>query len=377
MIPAYALYRRSRAHQDLSIEQQRGAIQTWATEQGYEIVREFADDRSGLDTDRRRGFLALIEACGDPRRRDAGVVLCYDVSRFSRLEPDEAAWHEYSLRRVGVKVVYTHEPGANDTGVSGQLLKSIKRVMAHDYSLKLSQTVSRGLRAHAELGHWTGGRPPYGYRRGMRESDGAVRILGPGRWQAKGETVVLIVEPLEAAVVLEQIYTPYVHRGQGLAAIASALNDAGVRPPVSDRRAGVRAWTKSSIWAILRNPTYRGTLVYGKARYSEIGRKRGKVQRPDSERVAVDNALAAIVPAALWEAAQAKHGHRRFGMGRPWHRPYLLSTLIVCGHCGKRFQAYRQVRGRVRADYVCGGYWSRAARCAMASGSPSSISTMP
>jgi len=40
----------------------------------------------------------------------------------------------------------------------------------------------------------------------------------------------------------------------------------------------------------------------------------------------------------------------------PWHRPYLLSGPIVCGHCGKRFRAHKQSRGSVLAYYVCGGH---------------------
>jgi hypothetical protein len=56
--------------------------------------------------------------------------------------------------------------------------------------------------------------------------------------------------------------------------------------------------------------------------------------------------------------------HRRWGGSRArrpdpdlcWHRPYLLSGLIRCGHCGKSFQAHKQVRGREPAYYVCGGY---------------------
>ena len=129
MIPAYALYRRSRAHQDLSVEEQRAAVRSWSKERGYRIVREFADDASGLDTDRRQEFQALLQVCSNPRLREAEVVLCYDVSRFSRLEPDEAAFHEYGLKRAGVRVVYTHEPGANEDGLTGHLVKSLKRVL--------------------------------------------------------------------------------------------------------------------------------------------------------------------------------------------------------------------------------------------------------
>jgi hypothetical protein len=54
--------------------------------------------------------------------------------------------------------------------------------------------------------------------------------------------------------------------------------------------------------------------------------------------------------------ASSESQTRRFGVGRPWHRPYLLSGLIECGHCGKHLQAKRLTRGRVPAYYLCGGY---------------------
>ena len=87
MIPAYALFRRSTTQQDLSIKEQRAAVRAWAEVNGYQIVREFADDASGLDTKRRREILRLMELCTAPGRREADTVLCYDVSRFSRLDP--------------------------------------------------------------------------------------------------------------------------------------------------------------------------------------------------------------------------------------------------------------------------------------------------
>jgi len=85
---------------------------------------------------------------------------------------------------------------------------------------------------------------------------------------------------------------------------------------------------KGTIWAILRSPVYIGRTVYAKARYSEIGKKKGKVQRAEADRIVVEGAVPTIVPRELWDAAQARHGTRKFGVGRPWHRPYLLSGLI-------------------------------------------------
>jgi DNA invertase Pin-like site-specific DNA recombinase len=359
VIPAYALYRRSRSHQDLSIEEQRDEIRAWASANGYRVIREFADSGSGLDTDRRREFQQLLAICSSGRR-EADVVLCYDVSRFSRLEADEAAFFEFSLRRAGVKVIYTHEPGANEDGLTGALVKSLKRSMANDYSRKLSQVVQRGLRKYAALGHWTGGRPPYGYRRAVRERDGTLRVLEPGRWKARGEHVVLVVDAVEAAVV-EEIFTACV-AGVGSARIAHRLNERDVPPPVSDRRRGAGVWLKGTIRELLLNPIYTGKLTYGKAVYSEIGKKRGKRIRPASEHVVVDNAVPAIISAERWEAAQATRRSRKFGTGRPWGRPYLLGTMITCGHCGRRWQARRQVRGRVPAHYLCSGYSAAGSR---------------
>ena len=201
------------------------------------------------------------------------------------IEPDEAGFHEYSLKRAGCSVIYTHEPGANEAGLTGHLVKSLKRVLAHDYSQKLSQRVQRGCRAHAALGHWVGGRPPYGYRRSVIRADGSTQVLEPGRWKARGERVVLLVDPVEAAVILEQIYQPYVTEGLGLHAIADRLNRTAIPAPAALRRHGLAAWSKGTIWAILRNPIYRGTLTQGKARYRELGRKRGKIRRPTGEHI--------------------------------------------------------------------------------------------
>ncbi len=355
MIPAFALYRRSRAEQDLSIEQQRAEVRAWAAEHGYKIVREFQDDASGLDTARRKDFNALLQVCTQAGRREADLVLVYDVSRFSRLEPDEAAYHEFNLRRLGVRVVYTHDAGANEAGMTGHLVKSLKRALAHEFSTKLSQLVRRGHRAHAALGHWSGGRPPYGYRRALQQPDGRVTVLESGRWKARGERVVLVVEPAEAETV-RWVFDAYARRGLGYLAIVKALNDRGVAPPAGN--AGAGAWAKSAVWSIVHNPIYQGDLVWGRARYREVGKKRGKRALPEAERITARDAVTPIVPRELWGAAQSQpeRDGRRFGIGRPWHRPYLLSGLIDCGHCGKHFQAQKQYRGVVPAYYLCGGY---------------------
>src|SRR6266852_5612673 len=66
-------------------------------------------------------------------------------------------------------------------------------------------------------------------------------------------------------------------------------------------------------------------------------------------------------------AAQAKHGTRKFGVGRSWHRPYLLNGLVVCDHCGKRFRAHKKTEDAFRPTMCAGATWPRALASAMGS----------
>jgi len=101
-------------------------------------------------------------------------------------------------------------------------------------------------------------------------------------------------------VVRDETYTPHITQGLGVHAIADRLSRRGIPVPASLRRRGVVAWSKGTIWQILRNPIYRGQLVCGRARYREVGKKRGKLRRPESEHVVANDARK-----EAWQAAPA------------------------------------------------------------------------
>ncbi len=247
-----------------------------------------------------------------------------------------------------MRVIYTHDPLVNESGVGGQVVKTLQRVFAHEYSQKLSQLVQRGHRAHAARGEWSGGRAPYGYRRALLQADGSLLPLASGRWKAHGETIRLVIDPVEAAVVRD-VFESYVMRGRGVRAMAGQLNARGVPAP-----AGGRSWSKHTLWAILHNPIYRGALVWGRANYRQVGQKRGKQRQPINEQVIVEGAVPAIVDPPRWHAAQETR--RPFASGRSAGRPYVLAGLIRCAGCGHRFQAQRRGPGEGRTHYLCGGY---------------------
>ncbi len=124
MVRNAAVYlRRSTDRQEQSIGDQRDAIERYAEQNGYEIVDEYVDDAiSGADTESRKAFLKLIEDAQNGRRFD--FILCYDVSRFGRVETDEAGHYRFLLSQAGVEVVYVAEGFHGDD--SDDILRSVK-----------------------------------------------------------------------------------------------------------------------------------------------------------------------------------------------------------------------------------------------------------
>ena len=63
------------------------------------------------------------------------------------------------------------------------------------------------------------------------------------------------------ARVVQQVYESYTVAGCSIGAITRWLNEHGV----ATRKPGTR-WERSMVWAMLRNPAYRGTACFGKTR---------------------------------------------------------------------------------------------------------------
>jgi site-specific DNA recombinase len=61
--------------------------------------------------------------------------------------------------------------------------------------------------------------------------------------------------------VVQQVYESYTVAGWSIGAITRWLNEHGV----ATRKPGTR-WERSMVWAMLRNPAYRGMACFGKTR---------------------------------------------------------------------------------------------------------------
>ncbi len=402
-----AIYlRRSTDKQQQSIDDQRVAIEEYAEREGYEIVQTYTDDAiSGADTNARKAFLEMVDAARAPER-DWNYVLCFDVSRFSRSEADEAGYYRHVLSQAGVEVIYVAEGFRGDD--TDDLVRATKQWLANRYVKDLSKVTIRGLVSRAEKGRWTG-RPPYAYDllyydradqplhvvrylaggdREIRTSDGntVTRVIPRGDPLPSGNDRAQLVpgDPHRVEIV-QRIFEMYVHEQLGLASIAARLNAERVPSPGRPRKDGKSAgrWSPITIRDLIANPAYRGAVVWNRRSFAKFHKVADghAVSRPKHRRKKTDandpkdwitseSQHAPLVSPELWKRAQREREARagtttadqlRAGRG---NSRYLLTGLVRCAHCGARWQGRkttkgRKVPGRKRIEtyhYACGGY---------------------
>ncbi len=398
--------RRSTDRQEQSVDDQRKALVRFAEERELSVVREYLDDAvSGVMTDDRKAFLRMIDdAQRKPRAFD--VIVVFDVSRFGRVGQDEAGYYRHLLSKAGVEVLYAAEGFVGDE--TDELMRPMKQFMAHKMVRDLSKLTMRGARSRAEKGRWCGGRAPYGYDVAYYDAQDReyqrVRMLDNGDREIRGpdgklirvvprgvelgatssdKSLLVPGDPTRIEIV-RKIFGWYVTGTVGYGAIAARLNAMGVLSPGLPRKESQgRGWSQLTIREILRNPAYRGALAWNKRTFGKFYRwtKGGSEARPTHEMnkpspnaeqdwIVREHQHEALITTELWYAArramELRGGVTEENKGRRQmnNSAYLLSGLVSCARCGRRYQGYRIAKGRKKASdkaistfyYCCGGY---------------------
>jgi len=151
-------------------------------------------------------------------------------------------------------------------------------------------------------------------------------------------------DPVRAAVV-KHIYDLYLSGGVGITQIRDALNVDPDRypPPIPvDPARALGAWSRSSIWEVLRNPKYTGYQVLNRRTRKTAGNRENP---PETWIWSEEPAHPALVSKEEFEAVAARaasnHRSRQGGRGdggaasQP-KREYLYRALVRCGICGLR-----------------------------------------
>lgn len=325
--------RMSTETQDYSIDHQRAKILDYAKKHGMSIVREYADDgKSGLDIKRRAGLRALINDV-QSGRPDFSRILVYDISRWGRFQDiDEAAYHEHTCRRAGIEVIYCGERFSGNDGPYDSLLKSLKRVMAAEYSRELSEKVFVAQCRFIEMGFKQGGHAGYGLRRLAIKAGGEPRaVLEYGEAKISStDRVILIHGPAEEVATVRRIYLCYLNDHLSEAAIVRLLRSEQVLSEFG------RPWTQAMVHSVLSNIKYCGALAYNR-RSSKLSNRR--IRNACSDWIVNPDAVEPIVSLDLFERVQAERARRL----RRYSRMELLALLQDC------YQRHGKVNAKVIA----------------------------
>jgi site-specific DNA recombinase len=257
------------------------------------------------------------------------------------------------LQRCGVELVFlNHELGRTP---EQDLLLQVQGMVAEYERAKILERSRRGKRHAARRGsvNVLGG-APYGYRYITKHEGG-----GEAHYD------VIFVE----AQAVRQVFQWVGRDGLSINEVCRRLKKQGILT-----RTGKTRWDRTTVWAMLKNPAYKGRAAFGKTcagpfvpplrpyRGHDAKPRRGCTTRPAPADEWISIPVPAIVDDALFEAVQEQLAHnRKRGRQRQRGARHLLQGLVVCAQCGyacyaKQISA-KAAKGRPRhyAYYRCLG----------------------
>ena len=229
------------------------------------------------------------------------------------------------FQQAGVEVIFLNRELGNNP--EDELLLQVQGMIAEYERAKILERSRRGKRHAAHSGDvavLSGA--PYGYHYVSKQEGGG---------QASYEVIA------QEAQVVQQIFAWVGRERCSMREVCRRLQKAGVHT-----RSGKTIWDRSVVWAMLKNPAYKGQAAFGKTqqgpmkprlrdqRHCQAHPKRPKsvANVPPEKWVRIP--VPALVDEALFEAVQAQlqENRQRARQAKRGAR-YLLQGLLVCAQC--------------------------------------------
>ena len=241
----YARVSSAQQKEEHTIASQTAALIIFAKEQGFHVPPEWVFEDEGFSG-------ASLERPGLERIRDLAAegqlhaVLVYSPDRLSRKYAYQVLLME-EFARHGVQTAFVKAPAGQSP--EDHLLVQFQGMIAEYERAQILERSRRGKRHHARQGHVNvlcGA--PYGYRYVRKTQETAAYYE--------------IIE--EQAAVVRKVYDWYTTEGLSIAAITRRLNEQGI-----PTRKCISRWERTTVWAMLRNPAYKGLACFGKTKSAE------------------------------------------------------------------------------------------------------------
>jgi len=319
-----AIYYRVSTEQQVeadTIENQRQVLPKYATEQGWQIVKEFEDKaRSGARLDNRPNFQSLLSRV---KAGEYDAVLVRHSDRITRTESLAEWGHIMGIFQDSGTLIASPYEGVTDLGqLAGQVMEFIKGRMSSDESRKRNERVRETKQRSLDKGVYRStGYDAYGYK-----SRSGGRGKPPRIVQHRGE-----------AEMLREMWRLIVEEGRSVTSVCKELNDErGIRTKKGS------IWRTTSLLKILRNTALYGEITANRwvqVRNKNTGKK-VMVERPREEwKIAyIDDP---IFTREEWDELQKAINRRNPG-GRPpvLKGRYLCRGLLECDICGGSYTTF-------------------------------------
>lgn len=332
---AIAYYRHSaQDRQENSIPIQREQVRQFASENGIQIIKEFADHgKSGLSTEGRDNFKHMLEMVIDSSI-EFKYILVLDVSRWGRFQDIDMSAHYRALcKKYGREVVYTTIGFPKEDDPMHFMQLNFEGYRAATYSRELSGKVFRGCAKVAQQGFRAGAQAPYGLARLLLdEQHNPVQILKPGqRKSIQNQRVTLTPGDKAEQTVIKRIFQEFVYQRKSPNDIAEQFNKESIPSP------GGGQWYGSSIISILKDEQYVGTIIYNRTMSRLQSRTR---KNPKDMWIRTEDAFDPVVDKYIFYRAQRIMERQEEEKKRLYSREDMLEKL------NELYQHYGVIRAK-------------------------------
>lgn len=347
--PVVIYLRMSSDDQQASIDRQRKEVAAYCKDKGYTVIREYVDEGKSASHERDLGLRTeFSQMIADSKSGDFRLVVCWDASRFARLDPLDGAAIKKILRDNGVSLD-TAKEGLFDWSTSEGRWKDqgLTEVNAA-YSRNLSKEAISGRLQLIHNNQWPNGGVPYGYDRLYTDGTQNMRFKRHQPFRKPRNWKRYLVINVDEASIIKWIFHEFAERDTGLRQIARRLEAKGVPTPDPTERNKRGKWCKATVRKILSNKAYIGIGHIG------TGPKNTKRQAKFNriEPTEVPGCCPAIIASDVFERVQVKLTKNAGRKCQPT-KAGILSGFLVCGHCNRKMH---KANARCRTgcnDYVC------------------------
>lgn len=346
--------KKNKADESESIQNQKSMLIAYCEERCWDIYDIYIDeDYSGTDRN-RPAFNRMLKDCEDGK---VNIVLCKDLSRFSRDIIIVETYINDKFIEWGVRFI-----GVADNSDSENEMYDMMRIMQGGfnewYVKDISNKIRKTLKHKREQGQFTGSFAPYGY------------IVDP-----EDKNHLLVDENVAQNVV--KVFEMYA-QGYGYRKIVMYLNEHQIPSPTQYKEmndskfynhnvqssSSKGLWTVSTIYTMVRNEIYTGTLVQGKSHsISYKNKKRRKVAKEDWIRVT--GMHEPVISQELWNKVQERL-NSRLRVSKVTTELSVLGGKVRCACCGKpmkRCVYYNSDKTKQYYSLVCSTYKIGAMNC--------------